>query len=1134
MAALLAYAAAAWTLGPMLKLTGRDLLILRIGLMVLGVVSAAVILWFFRTPSQPTAAPDEIDAIVGQARARLAAARLPGKRNLDSLPLVLLVGPEGSAKTTSVVRAGLGAELLAGEALRGETVTPTTAANVWYGHDAVFVEAGGALAKDPSRFARLLRHLQPARMRAAVTGGTQAPRAAVVCFSCEELFKPGAGESIAAAARDLRARLGEAAQRLGIRLPVYVLFTKADAVPHFAEYVQHFTPEDARQVVGAGLAADTGPAGTYAERAGAAVSAAFEEIYLQLAANRLLVLHREQAPERKPGAYELPREFRKMQPMVVDFLRELCRPSQLAVSPVLRGFYFTGVQAVYVQESAAAAAPAAQAASVSAASSATQVFSAPQARAAAAASAYTPPSMRKVPRWNFLEGVFRDVVLADQSAMKATLGGTRLNFARRALYAGAAAAALLVAFGFTVSYANNRVLERDVADAARALAAVPPARADLPSVDALQRLDSVRSTLDRLAGYERDGAPLGMRWGLYQGGALYADTRRLYFDAFDRLLFGATRASLVASLRALPDVPSPTDDYGSAYDALKAHLITTSHPQHAAMDFLPDALLRAWNAGRPVDDARRTLARRQFETYTREVVIANPYRFTPDGDAVPHARAFLRAFQGVEPIYQYLLAEAAKTTQPVRFATLKPEAARVVAAPHEVPGAFTKGGWAVVQKKLQSPDALLKGEGWVVGEQAVVAPADRERTIRELRSRYERDYAAQWRSVLAGAQVIPFGLDEAVPRLDRLAGNQSPLLELFALVGQHTGVSPAIAKTFGSVRGIAPTTPTATLVTEKNQPYLQALGGLRDAVRAVVQAPPGPAKESAAQQAASSVTQVTSAVGPIALAFEVDGEGHVEQQVQRLLEQPPRYLSGRLQNVGVAQANEAGMRLCRAVSGVASRFPINPDAQAWASPQEIAEVLRPGTGTFWTVYNQSLTSVAVRQGAAFVQAPGASYRVSPQFLRLLQKMALLSDVLFPEGAQQPRVLYDVTLLESPRELSSVTLMVEGDPLRATQNVSSAKMQLPGSGREARLSVTQGVTESAVAGPYPGPWGVLRIFHRARVQQAGNALRFEWPVPNVMRGGESVKVAAMLTAGPAAILFQRDYLAGGGCPGTIAY
>src|SRR5829696_3466861 len=93
--ALLAYAVAAWTLGPMLKLTGRDLLILRIGLMVLGVVSAAVILWFFRTPSQqPTAAPDEIDAIVGQARARLAAARLPGKRNLDSLPVVLLLGPE--------------------------------------------------------------------------------------------------------------------------------------------------------------------------------------------------------------------------------------------------------------------------------------------------------------------------------------------------------------------------------------------------------------------------------------------------------------------------------------------------------------------------------------------------------------------------------------------------------------------------------------------------------------------------------------------------------------------------------------------------------------------------------------------------------------------------------------------------------------------------------------------------------------------------------------------------------------------------------------------------------------------------------------------------------------------------------
>src|SRR5207302_803220 len=65
---------------------------------------------------------------------------------------------------------------------------------------------------------------------------------------------------------------------------------------------------------------------------------------------RLRLLPRESEPTRIPGAYEFPREFRKVRNMLVQFLVDIGRPSQLRASPFLRGFYFSGVRAVVTQD----------------------------------------------------------------------------------------------------------------------------------------------------------------------------------------------------------------------------------------------------------------------------------------------------------------------------------------------------------------------------------------------------------------------------------------------------------------------------------------------------------------------------------------------------------------------------------------------------------------------------------------------------------------------------------------------------------------------------------------------------------------------------------------------------------------
>ena len=150
---------------------------------------------------------------------------------VGNLPAILLAGPPGSAKTSTMMHSGLEPELIAGQVYQDNAVTPTRSANLWFARQTLFVDSGGAVLHTPPRWLRLVKRLEPRKLSAALGGGGQAPRAAVVCFDVEDFLKPGASESIPAAVRNLQARLGDISQALGISFPVYVLFTKCDRLP---------------------------------------------------------------------------------------------------------------------------------------------------------------------------------------------------------------------------------------------------------------------------------------------------------------------------------------------------------------------------------------------------------------------------------------------------------------------------------------------------------------------------------------------------------------------------------------------------------------------------------------------------------------------------------------------------------------------------------------------------------------------------------------------------------------------------------------------------------------------------------------------------------------------------------------
>jgi len=168
----------------------------------------------------------------------------------------------------------------------------------------------------------------------------QAPRAAIVCYDTESFLKPGASETTLSAARKLAVRLQEISQLLGISFPVYVLFTKLDRVSFFPEFVRGLNKEEASEVLGATLPVRSLATGVYAEEETRRLGKAFDELFYSLAERRLDLLGRENDGSQLPAIYEFPRELRKLRTLLVQFLVDLTRPSQLSVNPFLRGFLF--------------------------------------------------------------------------------------------------------------------------------------------------------------------------------------------------------------------------------------------------------------------------------------------------------------------------------------------------------------------------------------------------------------------------------------------------------------------------------------------------------------------------------------------------------------------------------------------------------------------------------------------------------------------------------------------------------------------------------------------------------------------------------------------------------------------------
>ncbi|HLV85442.1 MAG TPA: ImcF-related family protein [Candidatus Sulfotelmatobacter sp.] len=1094
---LLVYLVLVWVLGMFLPLHGSDVWILRGALALLGVIGASVALWYQHSvkkakresgEEEPQAGgTDDVDSLVREAIRRLKNSTLGRGTDLSRLPLVFLLGDSGSTKTTVLVHSALDPELLAGQVYRDTEVVPTATANIWYTRQAIFVDPAGSLMSQSSRWKRLVKLVQPARFSAAIGKRTQAPRAAIVCFDCENFLQPGASETCVSAARRLSVRLQEVSQSLGISFPVYVLFTRVDRISFFTEFVREMSKDEAAEVLGATLPLRSLNAGVYADEETRRLGKSFDEIFYSLAERRIQLLPREHESEKLPAIYEFPRELNKLKALLVQFLVDLARPSHLGTNPFLRGFYFTGVRPVVVDDVVQARQVAIEADETDLNQGATQIFRGVGAQLQQPAVAARSGGPRRMPQWIFLTSLFNDILVKDRVALAASGSSSRVFFLRRFLLGILVLIGLVLLTGFTVSFIRNRSLESRVQQEVSDVSTMQTPTGQPAMLGDLQKLERLRAELVQLAEYEENGPPLTMRWGLYTGDRVYRDAKPVYFDRFQRVLFAETLKRITENLSALQDksaANAPNDAYEKAYNELKAYLITTEPTDHdkSTKEFLTPVLMTHWIADRDIDKDRQDLARLQFDFYS--VVLAKEIPFSNGSSRmlIDQARAYLQQFAGIDRYYVQLLGKASQNNHDASFNEQYPDSKGIVVSEHKVKGAFTRGGFQFVQDALKDPRLYMSGEEWVVGKGA--QELDPAMVRQKLSERYNNDFVAGWNEVLKTSSVAGYAsYQDADKKLEKLTSPTSPLLVLFYFVSHNVDVAPPDVKApFAPVQKVEPPGPADKppdkYIASTTESYIKALGKLQSDIHALAQsqgAPDPAALNSAAGSAGGAATEVTT----IITSVPVDAQFGNQEQVRRLLEEPIKGADALLKRGPIDVANGSGKGYCAQFGAIASKYPFDPNASQDASLDQLYAVLGPN-GDAWKKLNDDLKSFVLKVGSRYDRNPSAQAKASDGFLRFLNRVGGLSEALYPAGGQTPHLSY--TLKQLPSNLQGVQLKIGSETLAD----ESAPKTFTWTGAPEDVSVVTKGGDTLYT--FQGPWAVFKFVSTAKYLGGG---KLEW-------------------------------------------
>jgi type VI secretion system protein ImpL len=998
-----------------------------------------------------------------------------GATSLLELPWYMIIGPPGAGKTTAFKSSGLEfplAEQFGKGAIRG--VGGTRSCDWWFTSEAILLDTAGRYVTqesdqaDSAGWISFLQLLKRHRRRRPVNG-------VLLAISVQDLLvldEAGRDKHV----RAIRDRLQELNRHLGVRIPVYVLLTKADLIAGFTEYFDDLDAAARAQVWGVTFPLEA----SREARASQLLDAEIDDLVSRLAARVPDRLQAERDAQRRRAIFAFPQQVASLKGGITTWVREIFSGA---------GQEHVWLRGVYLTSGTQEGTPIDRMMGSLARTFGLGVQGLGAARGPGKAFFVNKLLRQVVFGESGLAGVDRKVDL-------------RTAAASATIYLLIAAVAVVALIALLVSYRANGAYLEQVDKAAQALSGIRSAGSQAQLADTVPPLDALGLVV---AAASREHVPLSMRWGLSQVGSMTDAAEDAYFSELNTSLVPAVARDLVQRIESSQSQPD------RLYEYLKAYLML-GEPRHLRPAEIEQITASEWPEALPQDAETAARVGVHFNA-----LIDNHARLQPltlDPNLLERARISLRQASMPVLIYSRVrLSYAGDTQRAVRLdkelglgaqSVFVRRSGRGLGEP--LPALYTRPVFDEfnAKGKPQLVTQFLE-DSWVFGDQAPPI-SQSPRLAGDVVALYEQDYIRSWDAVLADLTLrSPRDPADAASLMGTLASPTSPLKRLLVLVDTHTNLLKAppagdvtaaaasqvnkLGDRMNAALGAAPAAKPGTLVTQ----HFAAL-------QALVAGPPGQAPIDhllgllgQAQQQLQASTSLTGQPGsPAALAAIQTALGAVQSEAAQM---PPLVAASVTQLVastrgaaqGVAHGDLANryttqvVAPCRELLGAG--YPFNRSATADVTLEDFARVFSSG-GLYDTFFQSNLTGLTDtsrdpwrwRQGAEGV---GGSTAILTQF----QAAGRIRDLFFTPGGQAPVVRFTLTPSDLDADVDRLRLDIDGQSLEYHHGPPRpVSMNWPGGpvGQVVASFEMHNGTHPQLT--FQGPWALFRLLDQSTVQQ----------------------------------------------------
>ncbi|WP_449557012.1 ImcF-related family protein [Huaxiibacter chinensis] len=728
--------------------------------------------------------------------------------------------------------------------------------------------------------------------------------------------------------------------------------------------------------------------------------------------------------------------------------------------------------------------------------------------------------------------------------------------------------------GTLLSFTMNRLQIVSVAEQAHALV-------EHPSVSDYQltALHSLRNDAGRLQHNVREGAPWYQRFGLDHNQPLLNAMLPWYGVANNRLIRDPANQALTQKLNALANSAPNSDQRAQlakpGYDQLKAWLMM-ARPDKTDGAFYAQTMKAVQPTRIGISTGLwQSLSPDLWAFYITELPKQPQWKITPDAQLVSQSRQVLLQQIGrrnaESTLYENMLKSVRRNFADVSLEdmTSGTDARRLFTTEEVVPGMFTRQAWeGGIQQAIEKAANSRRDEiDWVLSDsrKAVSSDLSPEALKARLTQRYFTDFAGSWLSFLNSLRLNPANnIADVTDQLTLMSDvRQSPLIALMNTIAwqgqtgqQSEGLSDSIIKS------------AKDLVGGKDKPVIdQSASGPQGPLDETF----GPLLQLLGKNTGSNVMSADTSLSlqtyltritRVRLRLQQVASASDPQEMMQTLAQT--VFQGK--SVDLTDTQQYGSLISASLgeewSGFGSTMFVQPLTQAWetvlqpsaaslndkwsrsvvanwqtafdgrfpfaasksdASLPMLAEFVRKDSGRIERFLTTELNGVLHKEGSQWVadkvNSQGLSF--NPAFLRAINQLSQLSDILFTDGSQG--ISFELQARPVPQVVET-QLTIDGQMLHYFNQMAEwQSFRWPGDTYKPGAMLTWSTVNAGARlfGDYSGTWGFIRWLDQSKRQQLD---RSQWMMSFTAPDGRTLQwvLRSQLGKGPLALLDLRGF------------